>query len=289
MFIKIMERLGERSRVFLVALGFLLVALQSLLNYWAGPDFLGFLLYLLPISMVAWLVNRRTAFLLSLVSSLGYFLAEFYAWHHDQRPLMLYINVALKLGALVFVTYFVSGLRRSLLHERNMARTDDLTGVLNRRSFIEAAAQEIGRARRHRHSFTVAYLDVDNFKEVNDRFGHSAGDQLLRAVAQTIRGTIREIDLIARLGGDEFVILMPETGDEAAQAVVKRVHQKVTESARERCWPVSYSVGVVTWTTPPRTVDYMIRQADNAMYAVKNSGKNQIRHLNVSGEPTPAA
>ncbi|MDQ3754598.1 MAG: diguanylate cyclase [Acidobacteriota bacterium] len=289
MFFAVMERLSKRSKAFLITLGFLLVVLQSLLNYLAGPDFSVFLFYLLPISMAAWLLGRTMAIAISLASTLGYFLVEHFSQHHYEQPRTLYFNVAAKFCVFLFVSYFVSELRRSLYHERELARTDELTGALNRRSFMEAATLEINRARRHRHAFTVAYMDIDDFKEINDRFGHSTGDQLLRTVAETIRTTIREIDLIARLGGDEFVILLPETDQAAAQAVVHRVHQNILAVSRQYRWPVSYSIGVVTWTTPPRTVDYMIKQADNAMYSVKNGGKNHIIHLNVSGEPLAIA
>jgi diguanylate cyclase (GGDEF)-like protein len=128
-------------------------------------------------------------------------------------------------------------------------------------------------------------MDVDNFKEVNDRYGHSTGDAVLRTVGQTIRATLREVDVIARLGGDEFVILMPETGDSAAEAVVARVRQHVNAVVARGGWPISFSIGVVTWTTPPRTVDFMLKRADDAMYAVKNEGKNRVAHLKLSGEP----
>lgn len=279
-----LERLSLRSQSFLITLAFLLVVLQSIINYLAGPDFSFVLFYLLPISLVAWLVGRRAAIFISLASALGYFSTEYLNEHFYGHPFIPYFNVLARLGAFLFVTYFVSALKRSHDQERKLARTDDLTGVINRRSFFEAAQQEINRARRNRHPFTVAYLDIDDFKLINDHFGHSAGDKVLRTVTQMIKSTLREIDVVARLGGDEFVFLMPETDDEAAQAVVARVHHNIMRVTREHDWPVTFSIGVVTWTTPPRTVDVMLKQADDAMYAVKNTGKNKIAHLKLSGE-----
>jgi diguanylate cyclase (GGDEF)-like protein len=285
----ILDRLGQRSNSFLIALGFLLVVLQSVINYLAGPDFSIALFYLLPVSLVAWLVGRRAAIIVSLAGAAGHFLTERMLGHFDSRPSILYFNAFAWLGGFLFVTYFVSALRLAHAHERELARTDDLTGVINRRSFFEASQQEINRARRHRHPFTVAYMDVDDFKLINDRYGHSIGDTVLRSVTQTIKNNIREIDVVARLGGDEFVILMPETGEAAAQAVVSRVHQNIMNTMREYGWPITLSIGVVTWTTPPRTVDVMLKQADDAMYEVKNSGKNHVTHLKLSGEPVAAA
>ncbi|HEY1403196.1 MAG TPA: diguanylate cyclase, partial [Pyrinomonadaceae bacterium] len=219
----ILERLGQRSKSFLIILGLLLVVLQSVINYLIGPDIAFYIFYLLPISLVAWLVGRRAAVLASLTGAAGYFFTEQITGHFETRPFIPYFNVLAQLAAFLFVTYFVSALRRSHDHERELARTDDLTGVINRRSFFEASQQEINRARRHRHPFTVAYMDVDDFKLVNDNYGHSIGDTVLRSVTQTIKNNIREIDLVARLGGDEFVILMPETDEISAQAVVTRV------------------------------------------------------------------
>jgi len=285
----ILERLGQRSKSFLLTLGFLLVVLQSVINYLLGPDMALFIFYLLPISLVAWLVKRRAAVFISLASAAGYFLTEQLTGHFDERPMHPYFNALAQLGAFLFVTYFVSALRHSHQQERQLARTDDLTGVINRRSFFEASQQEINRARRHRHPFTVAYMDVDNFKLINDRYGHSIGDEVLKSVSQIIKNSIREIDVVARLGGDEFVVLMPETDDAAAQTVVARVHGSIMNKIHEHGWPITFSIGVVTWETPPRTVDIMLKQADEAMYEVKNSGKNQVTHHKLSGEPVAAA
>ncbi|MCA1814852.1 MAG: GGDEF domain-containing protein [Acidobacteria bacterium] len=162
-----------------------------------------------------------------------------------------------------------------------------MTGATNRRSFFEAAQIEINRARRHRHPFSVAYIDVDNFKWLNDRHGHAAGDALLRDAARAIKETVREVDMVARLGGDEFAVLLPETGEAAARAVVSRVRESLNEVAARGTSRVTFSIGVVTWTTPPRTADMMIRQADAAMYEVKRTGKNRVAHLTISGEPQP--
>lgn len=285
----ILESLGQRSKSFLLTLGFLLAALQSVINYLIGPDIALFIFYLLPVSLVSWLVSRRAAIFVSVASAAGYFLTEQLSGHFDERPLFPYFNGLAQLGAFLFVTYFVSALRRSHQQERELARTDDLTGVINRRSFFEASHQEINRARRHRHPFTVAYMDVDDFKLINDRYGHSIGDAVLKSVSQTIKDTIREIDVVARLGGDEFVILMPETDEAEAQTVVARVHRDIMNKIHEHGWPITFSIGVVTWMTPPRTVDIMLKQADEAMYGVKNSGKNQVTHLKLSGEPVSSA
>jgi diguanylate cyclase (GGDEF)-like protein len=282
---KALERLGRLSKTFLVALALLLVVVQGVINYLAGPDFSFVLFYLLPVVFTAWLVGRGAGYAISFACATSYFLTEFLSTHFDGREHLAFFNALARLSAFLFVAHFVDAFRRSLEHERELARTDELTGATNRRSFFEAAQTEINRARRHRHPFTVAYIDIDNFKELNDRFGHAAGDTVLREVTEEIRLNVREIDLIARLGGDEFVVLLPETDEAAARVVVSRVRASLGALAARKGWRVTFSIGVVTWTSPPRTVDMMIRQADDMMYEVKNTGKNRVAHLTISGEP----
>jgi diguanylate cyclase (GGDEF)-like protein len=261
--------------------------LQSYVNYLAGPDFSFVLFYLLPVACVAWLVGRRAGYVIACACSVGYFLTEYLSTHFDGREQLALFNALARLCVFLFVAHFVSAFRRSLEHERELARTDELTGATNRRSFFEAAQSEINRARRHQHPFTVAYIDVDNFKWLNDRHGHAAGDALLRDAVRAIKQTVREVDMVARLGGDEFAVLLPETDDAAARAVVSRVRESLSGIAARHGRRVTFSIGVVTWTTPPRTADTMIRQADAAMYEVKRTGKNRVAHLTISGEPLP--
>jgi len=137
---------------------------------------------------------------------------------------------------------------------------------------------EISRARRYEHPFTIVCLDLDNFKAVNDCSGHSTGDLLLRLVARTTRENIRVTDTVARIGGDEFAILMPETGREVAEVIMQRVKRVNLDYMRKHGWPVTLSIGVVTFTSPPSTVDEVLRVSDRLMYSAKNNGKNSIQY-----------
>jgi diguanylate cyclase (GGDEF)-like protein len=172
----------------------------------------------------------------------------------------------------------VSVLKNTLTHEKEISRIDFLTGIRNRRYFIELVNMEIDRARRYEHPLTMVCLDLDNFKAVNDCFGHSTGDILLRLVAHTIRENIRVTDTVARLGGDEFGILMPETGRNVAEVVIQRVQKINLDYMRKHGWPVTLSIGVVTLTSPPSTVDDVLRISDRLMYIAKENGKNSIQY-----------
>ena len=131
-------------------------------------------------------------------------------------------------------------------------------------------------------------MDVDDFKLVNDRLGNSAGDRLLRLVADTVRANVRTVDVVARLGGGEFAVLMPETDDRAAQVVLRRARRQLLEAAQREGWPVTFSAGLITWVEPPASADETLRAADELMYAAKRHGKNSVRHT-VSPRPSHAA
>ena len=167
-------------------------------------------------------------------------------------------------------------LKMALEREKDDARIDFLTRIPNRRSFYEIASREANRARRYKRPLTVAYIDLDNFKEVNDSRGHDVGDDLLIEVAATLRTNIRGTDAVARLGGDEFALLLTETGEEPGAMVVQKLHERLLESMRQREWPVTFSIGLITFGYPPHSVDEMVRRADEAMYAAKLQGKNSV-------------
>ena len=138
------------------------------------------------------------------------------AGQHYSSWLVLAIVFVLRTALFLVFVEVVAALRHALDREKESARTDPLTGVSNRRHFIELTAAALAFARRYRRPMTIAYLDLDNFKQINDRLGHQAGDEVLRAVARTVRNRLRATDVVGRLGGDEFAVCLPETGAEAA-------------------------------------------------------------------------
>jgi diguanylate cyclase (GGDEF)-like protein/PAS domain S-box-containing protein len=163
--------------------------------------------------------------------------------------------------------------------ERKLARCDALTGLANRRAFYERADSERKRAVRYARPLSVAYIDLDNFKQVNDSSGHEAGDQLLVTVATILRNNLRGEDFAARLGGDEFALLLPESGHAAAAFVINKLHRLLTAGMQEKGAPVTFSMGLVTYEAAPESAEQMVQKADELMYVVKHNGKNAIRHI----------
>jgi diguanylate cyclase (GGDEF)-like protein len=171
------------------------------------------------------------------------------------------------------------GLQAGMEREARLARTDPLTGVSNRLHLFEYAAHEFAVARRYQRPLSVAMLDLDRFKPVNDRLGHAAGDQMLVLVAEAIRVGLRGADLVARYGGEEFVALLPATDCPqariAAQRICERVATVVVESGGGQA-RVTASIGVATVRTDDASIEAAIQRADEAMYAAKQAGRNRV-------------
>jgi len=167
-------------------------------------------------------------------------------------------------------------LKLALKREKDDARADFLTHVANRRAFYEAASTESTRARRYHRPLTLLYIDLDNFKQVNDSLGHDVGDELLVHVATTLRSNVRTTDVVARLGGDEFTLLLPETDHNAASVVAEKLRTRLLDSMQAKKWPVTFSIGLASFAPPPASVDEMIKRADEAMYSAKLRGKNSV-------------
>jgi diguanylate cyclase (GGDEF)-like protein/PAS domain S-box-containing protein len=182
-----------------------------------------------------------------------------------------------------------SQLNRVLQREKELARTDVLTGLSNRRAFYEALQMERARTARYGRPITLAYVDLDNFKRVNDSLGHAVGDELLVCVADLLRQTLRLSDTVGRLGGDEFALLLPETSPGAAESLLQKLRKILMDAMQGRNWPVSFSIGAATFLNNPPPLDQMIRAADELMYAVKKSGKNSVEVVAIGGGPQESA
>ena len=124
----------------------------------------------------------------------------------------------------------------------------------------------------------MVYIDLDCFKAINDEFGHSVGDKLLRVIADNLTRNTRNLDAVARIGGDEFALLLPQTSQKAAQSLLTRLQGLVLDEMQQNQWAVTLSIGAITFVKPPESVDEILRTADQLMYEVKRTGKNAIAY-----------
>ena len=260
----------------LAALALLLLAGLGALDRLTAREVSFAFFYLLPITLVTWYAGRRAGLGFCVLAALTSLAAGLDGRSLDAHAFFFYWNVVITLGLFVVVTLMVAELRSAQERLREFAQLDALTGVPTRRAFAEMAELEKNRARRYLHPITLVNIDLDDFKRINCEHGHLVGDALLRLVAQLLRNSIRQTDTLARVAGDEFAILLSETGPEAAQAVVGKIHETLTETMHTGGWPLTFSIGVVTFVSAPDSVETMLRQADEVMDAVKSAGKNRI-------------
>ena len=258
--------------------GTIVVFFIGLADYATGEEISISIFYLLPIAITTWFVGRSTGLFFAAISAISWLAADLYGGHRYSHPAFPYWNMLVRFGFFFIILIVLSRLKAAYERVKTLSRVDPLTGVLNGRAFQERANAEIERARRYGHPFTVVYIDLDNFKAVNDRFGHSTGNTVLCEVADTASGNLRATDIVARLGGDEFALLFPETGEESARAALSKLRDMVSGSMQANGWPVTLSIGAVTFRKPPGSVDQMLKTADELMYAAKHDGKSRIRH-----------
>ena len=254
-----------------------------------GPDVAVSLLYLVPVVASGYFIGRSSAAIAAAVGTIASFTVA--AASGDPRdPLLLWEGVT-SLTIFVSVGILTARLRRSrdelaalstrlhwlLAGESALARTDPLTGLANVRGFHEALAAEISRCSRSGNAVCMAYIDLDSFKDLNDARGHLAGDEFLRAVAATLRDTVRASDVPARVGGDEFVVLLTDVSLKAAETVANRFVQRIGELARaySPC-QLGASVGVAYFEQTPAHANAVIVAADDAMYEAKAKGKGRV-------------
>ena len=273
---RILAILENKRTSFWACTGLGLIAALGVVDYLAAPEADFTVFYLLPVSLLAWLGGEWLGLAASVLSALAWLVDGAAPGRVHSNDLAAGWNMATRLCFFLVASWSLSALRKTLQRERDLARTDPMTGAINNRFFHDLAQMEIDRLRRYRRPLTVVYIDLDNFKAVNDLFGHSVGDQVLRVVVSYARQHLRKTDLVARLGGDEFAFLMPETGQTAAQSAITKLHVALLGEMQRNGWPVTFSIGVVTCVDAPDTVEDMLKMADELMYSVKNNWKNAI-------------
>ncbi|MCX5858489.1 MAG: GGDEF domain-containing protein [Proteobacteria bacterium] len=160
--------------------------------------------------------------------------------------------------------------------EKMLARSDNLTKLMNARAFYERLEYELARAKRYGNTLTIGYLDLDNFKTVNDHLGHKAGDNVLCWVADLLRSFMRSSDAIARLGGDEFAIILPETDREQSRTVFTKILVALKKEMKEREIQITASIGAVSYPENTLSAEDLISCADSIMYRAKEAGKNRV-------------
>ncbi len=264
------------SRLTHLAVGFGSVGLLAAADLMTGPHISLAVFYLLPLALVGWFTSRPWSVALATMAG--------FAWFMDFRPLLpsgMPTAVVVwaccgRVGMCLSLAWLIGALREMFDQQRTLAATDEVTGIPNRRSFIEITQRDIARCGRVGTPISVIYLDADRFKSVNDQLGHAEGDRLLRVVAQTLTAQCRKTDAFARIGGDEFAVLLPDTDTDGARSVADKLRTLLHAAMTLNRWPVTFSMGVATFEKPPVDAEHLLRAADELQYNAKHGGRDGI-------------
>ena len=266
--------LDRKGAVFNFALGLGFAILFGAFDILSPSKYSFMMMYLFPIALTTWFAGQTAGFIIVIVCII------FWSYTTSQIDLLsLTWNIISTLCIYLMVSVMLTKLRFLWEKDKILSRTDPLTGVMNRRAFDEIVEYEIMSLQRQNSPLSLAYIDLDNFKEVNDRFGHKKGDELLKAIVACFSKNLRRTDIIARMGGDEFVVFFPGTDHNAVKLVMQKLMVHLRLLSEENNWPITFSIGVITSVDSNCDLEEIISLADKLMYEVKQAGKNSVNYL----------
>lgn len=267
-------------RIILTIAALLFIAGLGWVDYVTGPD-IGFsLFYLIPIAICGWYVGKTAGFAVAFAAALTWFIADL-AFHVEHWGIFLWnaftrlVIYATQAWTMATLRLDREALKRRVHHEATLARTDVGTSLPNVRSFTETADLNLEVARRNGWPVCLLYIDLDDFKQINDRFGHDRGDEVLRSVGDAISSSIRGDDVPARIGGDEFVVLLMNSDRIGSELVARRIHERIANSGPAHI-DVTATIGAAFFSHAPEHASELLAIADRTMYTAKQEGKRRV-------------
>ncbi len=275
-------RPAAAGRLAILAAALALILLLSFLHALSGLAYEFHVFFLPPVVLVAWFLGTLPGFAVAWLAVGLWFLTDRLLDGEQAATAALLFNTGSRLAIYCAAVWMLVQTRRLLEVETRLARLDALTQLPNRHEFHERGCGALALARREQTAMTAVFIDLDRFKEINDRLGHAAGDALLRRVAALLKSRLRASDIAGRLGGDEFALLLPGMGGSAAHAYVENLRLRLLAEMAEHEWPVGFSIGVASADPAPADLDGLLAEADRLMYEVKRGGRNRVLHRQIA-------
>lgn len=244
-----------------------LLILVSSIDYAIGFELSFSFFYIAPVALCTWLYGRRAGVIFAVVAAVVWSAVDILGQHYYSKDIYYLWNSVMRLCVFFTIAMLVSALK-------NHADKDYLTGLMNLRSILSVLHVEINRFKRYQTPFVIGLLDIDNFKKLNDSYGHLCGDHLLQVIATIMKTRLRSTDSIARIGGDEFVFILPQTRAVAVDALITEILCTIDREAEQWQNLISASIGVVCCETSIKSSAELIQLSDELMYSVKNAEKN---------------
>ena len=278
--------LGFVSSVFdvtLVSSGLAVLLFGGFADHALGGSVL-FVCYFYALTATTMRLDHRACLVAGAVAAVQYLVLVAWVGFRSEwaMPILQLESQAVRIMLLLGMAVLGVVVSRRMQAPHILSANDSLTGVLNRRAFEERWESELARARRYGRPISIAVLDIDYFKQFNDRYGHAAGDSALSAVGRVLRGRVRATDFVGRLGGEEFAVALPETGSAAALDVAEGLRKAVGEKTlvipgSRVPGTVTISLGVASWPDHGEEITRLLDRADDRMYEAKRHGRNGVK------------
>lgn len=272
---RIDQTLSTLPRTWFLTLLLIIVGILGVFDFVTGYRLSFAVFYFVPIVLATWYVGKHEGVAVAYLSfslSVGAGLVN--ARGSLESQLSVLWNGLTPLALFLVIVSLLAKLHARLELEQRLARTDHLTGCLNTHAFMPMLQYHLDLAARDHQPITLAYLDLDDFKSINDTYGHSEGDRVLKIVSKIWLESSRRIDLVARLGGDEFCILFPNTDQHGAEQIIAKARKLLSATLLTERTNVTCSIGAVTFPASARDINVAVKAADMLMYEAKSRGKN---------------
>jgi diguanylate cyclase (GGDEF)-like protein len=244
-------------------------------NVYSGPQFDHGAIFLVPCLAAAWYLGVAAGLATVALSALMWFTATL-VHGPALEPWMVFVNTLSRFSVFLVIAGLAASARNLLHRLGELSRLDPLTGLANRREFRARGEHDLEVAARTGAPTSLLFIDLDNFKDVNDRLGHATGDEVLRTVGAALSRVVRRSDLAARLGGDEFALLLLGSDESDARRIAEKVRDSLCQAFARQALPVTLSIGIAAADSGGTGFRDLLAAADRAMYAAKAAGKNAI-------------
>jgi len=265
-----------RDRLVLLVGASVWIGLTGVLDYASGVEIRIFPLYFLPIFLVGWRLGYTLTLFTAWLSAATWLVSNYQAGMQYSSLAVWIINTTTQALSFSVVAVLTVSSRRAYRLAEARSRVDALTGLLNGAAFSEQADRLAALCVRHKRPLTITYIDIDDFKQVNDGFGHAEGDRVLATLGAAMRETARDTDLVARLGGDEFALALAETDEAGAHIALTRLREALQQAFAGRPYRVTLSIGAVVSTGTHAPAEQLLRKADALLYQAKAQGKDRF-------------
>jgi diguanylate cyclase (GGDEF)-like protein len=279
--LKFLERRSQRA-IALIALS--LTFLLGVLDFATGTELNFLLIYLLPIALASWYLNRNSGIYLALICSIVWLLADSLGGYAYSSAWITAWNFVMRTGAFVIFSFSLSQFRAKFDVLSELAKKDFLTDLPNGRAFYELTAREIEHS-AGLEPLTLAFIDLAGFKWINHRLGYATGDQMICTIAHAIRQNVPRPDLVGRVGGTCFAILLPNTASDGANEILEQVHGALKDERQKYAQPLTFFISAVACANTPRSLAELMHQAESQMTRMKGGTKDLLQIAPINSSP----